>query len=651
MLHNAKRGLSVLMAVLMMLSMLTAIVLPASASTEPPVDAYAKITGELDGDVIVPDENVYFVNTAWATTPPDGVVEGDEFEYTYGDGVTWGNGKTYRLTYGINTFTDFKAAQAAAQTYAADWAYDTESYADEIVIVFAPGKQTSATSPDSGVGAYSNMTPAAEENITLDDLIKLTLLGPQAGKTPVADNYLTSKAAAKVINNDRSTDSATEFVFSSTTYVFTHANSVWDGFAFSGGAKLFAAGGFPYLATEFRNCLALGIKNPSGHQFLAIGGSTRQSIIKFYDNYFDFAQGEGSSSQDMYGNLIDFDGNVFTGGKVAKTDQYQQAWHIKLYPTNVANATAEFYGEELAARPVINVTNNAFADWESKHCLRFPADHGSYTGYNDNAITFNINNNSFMDCGTYGGGDVIMFAKVDTQDKADSFTFNLQDNYVNFSDEVFADKNFIFVQGSGAVNKEGSTDIQKSYKWNIWGNKIVAPNTGKDNIFNSCGTQIDLSGNLFTDNQGNVLPMRASWVSSLNGNWTVQSDLYASGAMKGGIREMFTVRELGAENAAVLYNYFQMRSTPAKQNGRDYIAASLSLLLKDGVEFDPDTLLVYDDDAIVYEGMYLDEACTQKMDKITQADLYPAAGKTIWAKATLTEGGTTLTVKYRVTTP
>ena len=277
MLHNAKRGLSVLMAVLMMLSMLTAIVLPASASTEPPVDAYAKITGELDGDVIVPDENVYFVNTAWATTPPDGVVEGDEFEYTYGDGVTWGNGKTYRLTWGVNTFTTFLDAQAAVQTYSQDWASDPDYYDGEVVLVFAPGKQTTATSPDSGVGAYSDMTPAVDENVTLNDLIKLTLLGPQAGKTPVADDYLTSKAAAKVINNDRSTDSATEFVFSSTTYVFTHANAVWDGFAFSGGAKLFAAS-FPYLATEFRNCLALGIKNPSGHTFFAIRHGTSSSF-------------------------------------------------------------------------------------------------------------------------------------------------------------------------------------------------------------------------------------------------------------------------------------------------------------------------------------------------------------------------------------
>jgi len=60
--HSAKRVLSIALCLLMMLSMLTAIVLPVSAEEIPAADPYAKITGTVDGDLIIPDANVFFID-------------------------------------------------------------------------------------------------------------------------------------------------------------------------------------------------------------------------------------------------------------------------------------------------------------------------------------------------------------------------------------------------------------------------------------------------------------------------------------------------------------------------------------------------------------------------------------------------------------
>ena len=210
MLHNAKRGLSIVLALLMCLSMVTAVVLPATAEA---TDAYAKITATADGDVYVPAANVYFYDPVAFATAPEGVIAGDAFEYTYGDGAIWGNGKTYRLTWGANTLSNIAAVKALIVSYNADWSADAAAMNRDLVIVFAPG-----TTGYIGENELKLTAAGSVADPTADQLMNLYLLGPQAGKNPVSAKKNT-KEEAKEIQNDRSVDPATEHIWTDTFWM------------------------------------------------------------------------------------------------------------------------------------------------------------------------------------------------------------------------------------------------------------------------------------------------------------------------------------------------------------------------------------------------------------------------------------------------
>ena len=644
MLHNAKRGLSIVLAMLMCLSMLTAVVLPASAETAQATDAYAKITATADGDVYVPAENVYFVDPAFATAP-DGVLEGDEYEYTYG-GATWGNGKTYRLTWGTNTLATTEQLKETILEYNSLWSADPTGMSKELVIVFAPG------STGAAIKGLELLAADGAEDPTPAQLMDLYFLGPQAGKNPVSADKDT-KANAKAIKNDRSVDTATEHAFIETIWLPAYSNCYLDGFAITNACRLYA--GYNYANYYISNLYAQDLTQSAGHSIFA-GGKDKQCTWTFEDCYFNLngvmnrsdMVGKGESN-DLGGNKIVFDGCVFAAGKLSESPgQYPQTHHIKFFPASASKVSTNFYGEALAAKPEMTVTNCVAVDWESSHLFRFPFDQAQYSGYNDNAVQVTVTGNRFYDVGTANAtSDVLFFDKCSNTDQANSFTLNVKNNLFSFSDEVFAQDT---TGKTNAINMRGSVKSAgtQNYKIFIKDNVFLYPNTVK-NIMLTGGVDamvpVDVSGNLFVDNQGNIQPATydAGNPSHYDCHYAVQSDIYASADMNGGVKEVMTVDSVNG--GTLLYSFIQMRRRGDKSAVTNFTGA-LTVLLKRGEEYDANTLFTFRDKDTKFLGIYEDAACTTKVEKISQDTVN---GK--YAKVEYKKGVTTLTVIFALNTP
>ena len=647
MLHNAKRGLSIVLALLMCLSMVTAVVLPATAEA---TDAYAKITATADGDVYVPAANVYFYDPVAFATAPEGVIAGDAFEYTYGDGAIWGNGKTYRLTWGANTLSNIAAVKALIQSYNADWSADAAAMNRDLVIVFAPG--TSGYLNDFELKAAGGVTDP-----TADQLMNLYLLGPQAGKNPVSAKKNT-KEEAKEIQNDRSVDPATEHIWTDTFWMPSFCNFYFDGFGITKACRLYQ--GYTYVNHYFSNLYFADQTAPAGNSIIEIGGYDKNVSLEMKDCYINInksmTRADLTSEQNrVFANKILIDNCVFTGGMLSASAAkcYYQTNHFQFYPNRATTASKNFYGD-YATKPLIQVTNTVGVDWESAHLFRNAVNNAnSYAGYDNNVVTINYLNNKFYDVGftNKSSADTIFVDQCTTADQADSYTLNIKNNLFSLSDEVFG-KGTTSVTNAmnfrGSLAKEGSTSIVSKYKINIKDNIFIAPNNKQNSQFaQGAATMVpvDVGGNLFLDTEGNVLPAYLHGASPVNQDtmWNVQSDLYASAAMKGGIRELMTVKEVNG--GTVLYSYITQRRR-GNITTATYLTGALTLLLKRGEEYDADTFVKLADPDVKYLGMYTEEACTNKVDKISQDTVN---GKFI--KLQYKEAGTTLTVVYTLNTP
>ncbi len=651
MLHNAKRGMSFLLAVLMCLSMLTAIVMPAAAETATPADPYAKITGSADNDVIIPDENVYFFDSVEFAKAPDGVSTGDTFDYTYGNGVTWGDGKTYRLTWGTNTIANIDKFRTTVQSYNSAWAADPDGYSRDLVVVFAPGE----------FPYFNNFELKAASNATdptPDQLINLYMLGPQAGKSPVNPKKDT-KAEAEKIMKDRSVSMDTELVMTNTFYAPSNANFYMDGIAISKGARLYT--GYDHTNHYYSNLFFGGFTNPAAHSIFGGGGFDKQNTFEFTNCYMYLTDQMTrtdltSENNALYGNKIIFDNCVFYGGALSASaaNCYYQTHHFQLYPGRATKASAKFYGAELAANPVISVTNCVGADWESAHLLRFPINNAnSYATYTDHKVTVTVKDNKFYDVGTTSksNADIIFIDQVTTAAQAAATHMEITDNLFSFSKEVFGQgttSNSMVFNFRNCALKEGSTNIADKYSIVIKDNVFRLVNDKKNSPFTSLDANtapFDVSGNLFMDHDGNILPvmMQGYSVNGYNYAAIAQSDIYASDEMKGGVRELMTVHEV--ENGTALYSFIQM---VVRGNLRDYtyFTGALTLLLKRGETYNANTLIKFKDPDVKFLGIYTEEACTNKVDTITQDTIN---GK--YAKAQYKAGSTTLTVVYALNTP
>jgi len=635
---NAKRILSFVLVLLMSLSMVTGIVLPAAAGTDAS-DPYAKITGTKDGVAIIPDANVYFFDPAWTAEAP--AETGEQFEYTYGDGTTWGNGKTYLLTWGTNAMVYTNAnLKSVLEGQSQKWAANPTTVSQDIVVVLAAGQYAQPS--------YTYLTALATDP-TSAQVANVYLLGPQAGKSPVSADKST-KAAAKAIQNSRSTNTATEAVFSNLFPLVRYSNMTVDGIA---GNKAFCF----YSRNDVGNYSNLTVKNmyiadmTTGFNttaFICGYASSLNTTWQFENTYINMntqMTGTKDENNPIYSNKVVFDNCVFAEGKFSKLNpasNTHQTWFLP--QKNDSNLSANFLGT-YAANPLFEIKNTVVADWESSTLFRFLVNNALYQSYTNNAVKINVTDNKFYDAGTYNGLSAPIFfnSGVSTDVIANSFEAKVTGNLFSFSDEIF---NKGTTGSSVAINFNSPTNAKA--KFLVKDNVFQAPNNGKVfhvNGFSATGATIDMSGNLFLDNQNNVQPLLIyggapeNFANGLN----VQSDIYASAEKKGGVRELMTVKEV--ENGTVLYSFIQTRRNGAYSTF-DYFTGALTLLLKNGVEYDADTLIKTSCDEVKFLGIYSEEACTAKVDKITQDTIN---GK--YAKLQYVKGDTTLTVVYALNTP
>ena len=628
---KSKRVLSMVLAVFMLVGMLTCIVLPASAIEE---DAYAKINATLTDGTYVPADNVYFIDGT--IDDQDEPAVGDAVTYTYGDGTAWGNGKSYALTYKVNLFPSWTDAKTLMIDLSKTWAADTENNKDEAVFVFAPGSYGEST-------GQATLGMAATDP-TEDDLFSVVMLGPKAGKSPVNPDRSTKEKAAEVQNNRGI--AANEFIFKNTFWVPDKCISYIDGIMFDEKGKLY--GGGTYLKTTLKNIYYTSTSgiSPSGNAVIAFGNDNNNTIVHMDNCYFDYGNPfAAEGAQSLRGNDILVENCVFANGVLATKYSWGQGCQLQLYPNKKDKASANFYGEK-KENPTIIYRNNAIAGWEGTHCLRITPNSDSYKTYSGNAVDVQITGNNFFDCASMskGSAHVITINKATEDIHAGAYKLTITGNLFSFSKDWTKSKNG---QVGSAINGDGG-EAQSGYNWNISDNTFIMDPNKNHCHFYSLAQSMDVSGNVFMDNDGNIIAGRASYISSYSGNFNIHSDAYASDEKKGGVRELMTVKEI--ENGTACYSYVQNMEVSGTAS-TNYLRGVITMLLKrndDGtaIEYNANTLLKFDDPDVNFEGIFADEACTTKVEKVTQDNV---DGK--YAKATYEAGNTKLTVIFLLTVP
>ncbi len=670
--NNAKRVLSVVLCVLMTVSMLTAIVLPAAAETAPVADAYEKVT-TIEG-TNKPTANVFFFDVAWENAP---AAQGEEFNYTY-----VGNGKTYTLTWGVNAFTTMVEFAAQAKAYSEAWVAN-QSMSRDFVAVFAPGDYKGLGGDDASA-AVTLSSLAGNAVPTVDQLLNVYMLGAKAGENPVNDARST-KEEVKAIQKGRGNDIATETVLTDTFNFLRSSNTVIDGFAGKGDACLLAKGGNLYVNILIKNYYVADLVAPYGNTafngydgggYAATNPDAMWEFQNCYINYNEkaaltgFANGQGNNGyEDISSNKIVFNNCFFSQPNFASGHKF---FFIPNTLTRAKEAEA-FYGE-YTTNPAIIFNNCTAADWAAGYFLYFPNENSRFTCYAEGKIKFDFTNNVFYD--TVGtkttAGSTIYFRYPGSRtDKSvvPSVKPTITGNKFFVTKEIaetLTTGERSFIEYGNEANAKHSTVIKEnlfcfpngdnSALSNFWPYRYAS---GNDN-----NAYVDVSANLFVDLDGNVLP---NWNPRYRGTGhKVFTDIYASAAMKGGVREIMSVRDI--KGGAVLYNYIQPDAWAATTNsaqvdgateghnryGDDFLGA-LTVLLERGKEYTINNdLFTFSGEGVVVDGLYEDQnGKGEKIATLTQDML--ANGKIYYLRVSYTEtaGGMTTTARvvYAVNTP
>ncbi len=649
MLQTSKRPIAMLMALIMCLALLSGIVLPEVAETAMAVsDPYARINATSVGaNVYAPGANVYFVNTAWASSAP--ADEGETFTVTYGDGTTWGNGVTYQLTYGTNALSSWTLVTRTLRHL------DPASN-NNPVFVFFPGQQysTANADPDEGIASDGSnksltmITPADTSTATEADYMNAYFIGPQAGKSPV-----TAKGNIAVANG-RTVDATKEFVFKSTFWGLKNGIINADGFAADAAFKLFSenttTAASAYVTGFHLDNWYVDLNTTGGAAFLAMGGNNKTNLIlsvaTITNSYFVQSERDANTQAPvMQNNYTLIDNCVFKDFRYATTDAYKQNQHIKLGPSAYSAANGAAFLGDYAGKYSGNVTNCTFYDWTSNHILRM--NYNNYTDYGANAaFTFDSNIIAFSgNEEVTGGGDFIYLDKVESSTTCGAL-LNITNNDVSLS-KVDSDQNYVekFVNGGAGFNIAMTIRenvIRADYtKVDGSGMMVVEP-------FYSFSGLTDLSGNLSVDYQGNVHTARSSYmITNRSGYFHVMTDIYASDEMAGGVAEMFTVQETTGDllvtNSRVMVQTYGNEISEMETDG--IIKGTVVVLPEAGKAYSTANLFVYNNSKVEFLGVYSNEACTTPVTTLSKGF------GTLYAKARYATANTTCTVRYTITEP
>ncbi len=654
---KSKRVLSMVLALLMMLSLVTGIVLPAAAEVVPQAEAdpYKMVTDgatlieTIDGvDIYKPADNVWFVDHAWGTAWPNGVAEGATFDYKYGDGVTWGNGVTYRLTRGVNSFKYFEDYKAAILEI-------DPLVQNKIIVLYAPGKY------EWSIGDHVFKAPAGIDDPTQEEMLNVYMFGPQAGKSPV-----TEKGSKEVANN-RSDDIATEFVFGSTFWLPT--NAVWhmDGFAANEKFKFYSA----WTDTVVRKGIHLdnfymeldenfadqwGGKRNALFE-VGFDDSTNKTVVDFrMKNAFiknvtkEATLTSNNTYNKLQANIAHFENVVFSDFKGANSGN--DRFRLRVSPSEVSASNINFLGE-YKGKYSLKFKDCSIMDYNAQFFMWCTIDRLEPYGakasidWEDNYIkNFGLLANAWYQFISFEGNGAA---------GADDWKFNFLNNYVELSPNV-AGKN-----SSGGVFLQLADKTKNGKAYNLRGNTFKIDTIALDkanwlayaDVNNNVEGKmvIDMGGNLFLGSNNTVRAFRgyaANGASALQNNVNVISDIYASDEMAGGIKEIFNVTK-SPEDLFVCHSQIQTLAHPRNPGHAEFLLGTITVFPKDGVEYDATNLFTFGDKRAELVGVY--PTWDDVVAETNALETIEKGFERAYVKARYKAGNTTATVIYTMVEP
>ncbi len=693
--QKAKRLLSIVLTVLMCVSMLTGIILPASAGTETPTnnayadaEAHATELTVTDGAVTpvegvtlqvpaefaeekiyLPDSKLYLYNPSWRTAAKAGVSnEGDYFFAQYGDGTTWGNGKVYLVQWAVNAFggewmdansdpKNLVVLQEKIIATAPTAGGDNNHY----VLLF-PGKFGSGTTKKEGA------LPAGVTDPTAADLNTIHFLGPQAGVSPVGEDPTAGVA------NGRSLDLTKEISFQSYIYNVKNVVMHFDGIAMNSWGSFRRFEPWQGNANAVLNT-GLYIDNLYADQdqndtlfFLGwyetwgteedpenayAGHNAVTTVISIKNSYAKRSvAADGANPWNFEAADLKIEGCVFDGIGPAAANTKEGEFAIDA--PNKKMTDRAFLGEG-RNKWNVEITNNTFLNSTASTLIRVFG--GDLWDFGENA-SIDFSGNQVLNYGNTLAANTLF--QLDYMDRDGWYI--LQDGSaweeVHTADVSFCD-NYITINRDAAatghqfcVFHSQSTDLG-SKAFTLRGNTIVGTKlctTGSKwhYDFASSNALQDISGNLFLDYDNRIRAPRISTIKNQYAEYCVQSDIYASDEKVGGVKELFTVTE-SPEDLFVAHSMIQTVVEGNDTADLGYIRGTITVYPQDGVTYNAENLFAFADEEVELIGVYGSEAdAAVGLNALTELE---KGFGTAYAKAEYKAGSTTATVIYTVVEP
>ncbi len=696
MLQHFKKPTALVCALILCLSMLSGIVLPYVAETALAVaDPYAqahdqhatKLEVAEDGtvtptegvtvpvpnkykgqDIFLPEGKLWFYNPNWTDAGAAGVVEeGDYLFAQYGDGVTWGNGKTYLLQWGITAFggNNGNGAYSFPKMEEKISAVTPTVGGDNNYYIFCfPGKY------DGNTSTKTHTLPSDDPEAS--DVNNVHLLGPQAGKSPVGPD------AEAGIANGRGTDAGKEMILTGYYYPAQNVIYHWDGFALAEGysmARPQPANGSThpdwigpndgwwtrgvYFDNMYINPTAVAARTDQiafvyGYHELwgsaaNLTGHQNTATIFHMTNSYISGSTQNTSPWIIEANDLKISGCFFenVGMEPGKNTNFGS---FQLGAGNKGVAYKKVLGDRTGWK--VDITDNLFLNHRPWTAIQV-ASTDLYDFGTDAVVNFN--NNRVVNFGTENG-TATLFNIVNSNNQGTDFlkdlkhqaTLSFCDNYISVNPKVTEARN-LYIFNSGTI------DAQTPYK--IQGNTIVGGRNGTGTYYDFATANAsvrDISGNLFLDHNNQVRVPTSSWLSNDYWNlYKVLSDIYASDEMAGGLKELFTITE-SPEDLFVAHSQVQTIVSGGDTANMGYIRGTLTVYPQNGVTYDTKNLFSFGNEEVKLVGVYTSEADAvagrNKVSTLTKG--FSSAGTTpYYVKAEYQAGTTTATVIYTMAEP
>ncbi len=589
---KSKRVLSLILAIFMLVSMLTCIVLPTASAenTLSVAERFAKIKAtDSDNDgVFTPAANVVFVNPSFGT---------GTFTYKYGDGTTWGNGVTYELTLGENAFKKLQEGIYACRDAWNAHGGTVADYTGPDTVVVCPGTYAGDQWQKTEWVIYN--LPSDWDDGAYTDLFTLNVVGPQAGISPVTDGI---DHANPTPQNGRSVDTKKEAVSTSTMWEATNAHYIVDGMAFKGAHNFYFRGTSAgvYYAQTFRNIyhqIDVEYQDSNGYTYFRGAGVACNRSFEMNNYYLKYKQinyTKATGNNKLIATRMVMDNFYQDSHEIDYlSDQHKQGFQMHCYLTPYKSQAPGFLGKDVKGSHW-EIKNSVVNNTKSNHWMRFYTHDSNYAddanGGTAAMDSLNISyiNNLFYNPAqlvrtTYanskwngadqatikddgGFGDTISFQNgwAFTQ-QSGMLNFTFSENTIQYTSAALNDRY------NGAGGREAKTAGGTFFNINddTWNKLADTANNKIDWVFKDntliVPTPYTLSSKFYLTNTSDAAAKAnahgthfdASSILVMNQNNEVctfyqsnhdMKDIYASDKMAGGVREMFGVTN-GAQMA------------------------------------------------------------------------------------------------------